>query len=268
MNRRDFLKISIRDVALLSLGYKMLYDTLQDEKVKTKNQEYYYENFYLRYFSDMEHNITNKIYNKLPECVYMARTQGTLNQGGQKKEIMNHFCGFSPQEHPDHFYALEHCIEGLGNYKIKVPIIEKPVTIIRDVENQRETVNGYPLERLVNDSKKDVAIFGISKKARIKRFPCEPRREKLGEIIYMIGNPRLTGPNVRRGRVSDVDEIYSGNLTDETHFGIDIPVIVGDSGTPVVSSDFKLLGLSAISFMNALGYVKRIEEFTKYEEEL
>ena len=127
--------------------------------------------------------------------------------------------------------------------------------------SQNTFLNGKKLEKVVVDDESDVAVFELPNDLKLPNFPAKPSLNiNLGDEVFIIGNPGLNGIIIRRGSVSDLDGVNNEN----SFFGIDIPVVPGDSGGPVVSMDFELLGLGYGNVSMGFGYVKRIGEFLKY----
>jgi hypothetical protein len=184
--------------------------------------------------------IENKIFNELPNYNYLAETITNDNENYSNK--------------------------GYG-----IVINDKYITmahIINDDEfdtlNKETFIRETKLERIVVDWEKDVAVFNVPKSLNLKNFPCKVKTNiKLGEKIYLVGNPFLDGTNVRSGRIIDLDELNKELECTKGCFGIDIVTISGDSGTSLVNSDFELLGLVQ-STVNGLGYINRIQHYLEY----
>jgi len=110
----------------------------------------------------------------------------------------------------------------------------------------------------------------LPKELNLPNFPAKPSsRLNLGDKIYIIGNPGLTGINVREDYISDINGTAGENMKELAEnttdcFGIGKIVISGDSGTPVVNSKFELLGLCKYQFAGGLGYVQKIDCYLKH----
>lgn len=130
---------------------------------------------------------------------------------------------------------------------------------------KKETfIRGIKLEKIVVDWEKDVAVFKVPKSLNLKNYPCKTKTNiKLGEKVYLIGNPFLDGTNIRSGRIIDLDELNKELECTKGCFGVDIITISGDSAAPLINSDFELLGLVQ-STINGLGYINKIEHYLEY----
>lgn len=132
---------------------------------------------------------------------------------------------------------------------------------IRDIENEQAYLGDIKLTELVRDSEKDIAIYDAY--GYMPDFPCNPSTDiKLGDEVYIIGNPALRGNNIRKARISDLDGVDNLEISDYC-FGIDKPLIGGDSGTPLVNSKYKLVGMNTLCVFDKLGYSTKIKEIVK-----
>jgi len=203
----------------------------------------------------------HRIYNELPKHVYPAETETEIRgvedidiQEGAGIVIDGNYLTMA------HIINSFYDMEGENLNELLPPEMLFQETFLYERK----------LKKVVVDDKKDVAIFKLPNDLKLPNFPAKPSSNiNLGDPVFVIGNPGLRGTNTRRGYVSDLDGLEKlENEKDSTEynksvFGIDIYVSPGDSGCPVVSSDFKLLGLVAFDFYG-LGYVQRIGEFLKY----
>lgn len=234
MIRRNFLK----NIVILGLGGKFLFNEIEDI-IKNENKHF--------------------IFNELPKHVYLAEYSGDLDVNGRSKLIERIGAGIIVNG----FYITMEHITNLGEVRSR--------SIFGNYVNNYE-VNNYQvklceksIDKIVLDGSRDIAIFD-AKHIGLPNFPCKPSKNiKLGDEVYIIGNPRLTGTNIRKGIISDLD---GSGMEDEIEhnkkyfFGTDIPVIGGDSGTPLVNSDFELIGLCSY-YNGPLGYFSKIENFIK-----
>ena len=236
LNRREFLMAS----CLMLTSGKILYDVCRKEYDK---------------------HLIDKIY-QLPKYVHLIENTTTVNFGNKYIKDGN---------------VLEDIVQdGYGivlNNKLIQPAhpFNKGVKIIRsgrftsvdsgEVVKREATLYGKKTENISLDWDLDIAIIDIPGHG-LPEFPCEPRRAKLGEKTYLIGNPGGQGWNIRPGYVSDPDETKDSEWS-KGCFGMSIPVIPADSGCPVVSKDYKLLGLARSVYYGSLGYVTKIEEYLK-----
>ena len=109
--------------------------------------------------------------------------------------------------------------------------------------NEKTYLGNIPLEEIVNNKVYDVAVFRAPSDFHGQKYPFElgdSSKLDYGHPIFLIGNPRLQGYNVREGIVSSPVRIIDGR----EGFFISAPVTAGDSGTAVVDRrTFELLGL-------------------------
>jgi len=199
----------------------------------------------------------NRIFNELPNYVYLAEYSGG-DEDGNIRTSKGYGIVLDRK-----YISVSHIIDMVGKFFLPTPfgLLEKKI----DIKNKKCMVKGKELEILVEDIPNDVFIADVScyDKDTFADFPCKPTtKRKLGDTVYMIGNPQLKGTNIRKGIISDLDTFGDDRLT-KNCFGIDIGAIGGDSGTPCVNEDFELLGLVRSSVGNVLGYVIGIEHFLK-----
>lgn len=195
---------------------------------------------------EIKKSLIHKIYYELPKHVYIAETIA------EDEEYVREGCGIILN----------------GRYITMAHIIPE-----EDVRCRKTMLYGKELEQIILDREDDVAIFNLPYDLNLPDFPAKPSTEiHLGDEIYIIGNPDLTGPNVRPSHISDLDGLNESALflsqqKTKNCFGISSGVIPGDSGTPVVNSNFELLGLIKLTpFGNypVLGYVCKIEKYLQH----
>ncbi|MBU0792002.1 MAG: S1C family serine protease [Gammaproteobacteria bacterium] len=199
-------------------------------------------------------HLTWKIYNELPNYIYKLETSAFA--GG--KEQFRNGMGIVVK---NHYLTMAHIVD-FSKRRTRTPfgIME----FDQEVLNQKVSVNKKELEQIIVDTENDIAIYKLPKDLELKEFPCKPTsKRKLGDEVFLIGNPYLQGWNIRRGYISDLDD-YGNQPKGRKCFGINFSGIPGDSGTPVVNSKYELLGLQAIHVDHSLGYTKKIEEYLKY----
>ena len=265
MNRRDFLIAS----ALVLASGQMIGDVCVKE----------YQKGVLKEETTNQRDITFKIYNELPKQVYLANHKAKIKtvNGGWNGPTARDGESFYEEETDGYgiivngyYITCAHISDFSKTYVRSVFGIMK---VSREVLETHSKINGHKLESLVSDIENDIAIFsivpGLPGEPKLKNFDAEPSTNRqLGDEIYVIGNPALTGMNVRKGTISDLNTYKPYKSEEESIckncFGIDKGLIGGDSGTPVVNKDGKLIGINAVGFANALGYVKKIEEYLKY----
>jgi len=116
------------------------------------------------------------------------------------------------------------------------------------------------LESVAKGKDDDIAIFAVPDGLHLNSFPYgigNSDELKVGNFIYVIGNPMNYGINVREGIVSSMmpPEAISAILPRfENAFMISNGVNPGDSGTPVIAirdGQYELVGLSQGIFTNA-----------------
>ena len=227
MNRRDFLIAS----ALVLVSGKTLGDVCVNQYQK---------------------GIIHKIY-ELPKYIY--KIDAFANVEGKNE----HRHGFGVVV-DNHYLTMAHIVN-FSKRRVRTPfgIMENEV----EVKEEKAKINDSEIERIVFNDREDIAIYKLPKELNVQEFPCKPTsKRKLGDEVFLIGNPYMTGWNIRKGNISDLDQ-YGDNLPIES-FGIDFPGIPGDSGCPVVNSNYELLGLQATRVEYTLGYIKKIEDYLKY----
>jgi hypothetical protein len=189
---------------------------------------------------EYEKHIEYKIFNELPKYNYLSKTITNNNKN-----------------YVDRGYGIV-----INNKYITMAHIIN--TDKFDTSKKETFIKGQKLEKIIVDWENDVAVFNVPKSLNLKNYPCEIKTNTdLGEKVYLIGNPFLDGINVRSGRIIDLDELNKELECTKGCFGVDIVTISGDSGMPLVNSDFKLLGLVQ-STINGLGYINKIEHYLKY----
>lgn len=192
------------------------------------------------------------------------------NIGDYVHEINSHIRYITPTNNKEHetdikaygivkngmLYTVAHVVE-MSEYVQRTPfgMMKVPVNTI-----ESETkLNNITLDKLVCDTNKDIAVLKLPKFYTPPEFPGKFDDPVAGEEVYVIGNPALTGVNIRRGYVSDMDGLNGQPY----HFGYSVPLIGGDSGTPILNCNFDIIGLNSHSFQNVIGYAVRITEAEK-----
>jgi hypothetical protein len=126
-----------------------------------------------------------------------------------------------------------------------------------EIENEEAYLGNIKLTELYRNSDLDIAIYDSY--GYLPDFPCEPNTNiNLGDKVYIIGNPALCGNNVREAKISDLDGVDNLPMSDYC-FGIDKPLIPGDSGTPTINENYQLIGINTLTAFNQLGYITKIE---------
>jgi len=204
---------------------------------------------------DKKNNIY-RIFNELPNHCHLCKTEAIVEGSADKIEhkgygIVNEGYYFTPAHITD--CATRTVQTPFGVMTISEKVLEKKVSLY-----------GKELEEIVFKPEKEIAIYKIPKELNLKSFPAEfiDRELRLGENVYIIGNPRLYGTNIRKGIISDLND-YNQESPGINSFGMNIPVIGGDSGGSIINEDFKLIGLTSYVAAHFLGYGVRITEFKK-----
>ncbi|HLD55775.1 MAG TPA: serine protease [Candidatus Nanoarchaeia archaeon] len=205
----------------------------------------------------------NKIYNELPKHIHIAETIADTNEYGERK---TKGCGVIVDQH---YITMQHIVNAGSKLQRQTPwgLMEEPLT----VKSQKTYIQGKELEEIfIGSNKDDVAVYKLPKDLNLPDFPAKPSSTiNLGDKIYIIGNPGLSGSNVREDYISDIDGTAGENMKELAEnttdcFGIGKIVIPGDSGTPIVNSKFELLGLCKYQFAGGLGYVQKIDCYLKH----
>jgi len=247
ITRRNFLLTS----GMLLMSGKMVYDSIIDvmENNERKQQE------------KEQKDITDKIYNEYKKYQHFSATKSkiTMNEDGKNVEHLlrgSHGYGIVVN---DKYVTVTHAVNGIT-----------PALKDLSVDTEQTTMlYGVRLDNIIMDVKNDFAVFQIPKELEIKnRFDLDDicfDEPKLGEEMYVIGNPELYGVNIRKGCVSDIDGAAIGNSKgNPLKFGLDTPGIGGDSGTFVVNKQGKVAGIisETLSYISIYGIkMKAYEPF-------
>lgn len=133
----------------------------------------------------------------------------------------------------------------------------------------RTRLNGEKLDEIIIDAERDIAIF---------KFPDNLERPeyqvRLGdsenllpfEKIYILGNPGLSGFNVREGIISNYERTRTVGNVETEGINISANVYPGDSGTPVINENGEILGIVKETHYNLTGYFAPINWFKEYFE--
>ena len=199
-------------------------------------------------FKDIDlNNNSNKIYS-LTDYIHLAKYSADTEDGKAEFEGM----GFIM----DGKYIT--CNHIPARMKIKTTTTPfGSVEDIRKIENEEAYIGNIRLTELVRDEKSDIAIYDSY--GYLPDFPCKPCNDiNLGDEVYIIGNPGLKGHNIRKSKISDLDGLDGLDVSDYC-FGIGKALIGGDSGTPIVNSDYELLGMNTLTAFGQLGYATKIK---------
>ncbi len=219
------------------------------------------------------------IYEELPKHVYGFRVEGEINvtarfvEGPMRGEKYSQTSSidevgrgiFLNNRFITTYHTINLFINSLeldGEYPTPLGKIK---VIDRKENSKKISIGGSPLLEVYSDSKRDVVVFDVPRELDIREFPCKPDfHPRLGEEVYIVGNPLLRGVSIRKANISRLSlyETSSTPAEKNAFFEVDKSLIPGDSGTPVINSDFELLGLSSnFNYDMGLGYVARIENF-------
>ena len=148
--------------------------------------------------------------------------------------------------------------------------IMKP-PVIKLTENTFLRLGGsdHLLKAVYRDQPNDIALFELPEGVRPPSFPYALGNSddlRVGNYIYVVGNPMNLGVNVREGIVSALHapkEISHVDAKGENAFMVSNGLVPGDSGTPVIAirdGRYELVGLSQGTFVGntRLGWVIRI----------
>ncbi|MBU2562125.1 MAG: serine protease [Nanoarchaeota archaeon] len=209
-------------------------------------------------------HLRNKIYHELPNHVHPIIARG-IQENGKEKEKKGYGIRVGP-----YFLTCEHIVgldkEVMSDFEGRFMSIDVPL------RTKKVTVYGTELTEGLTDKKTDMAIYDLPKNLlkQIPKFPCRINTNlNLGKKVFHIGSPGGEGIIVRPAIIIDEDG-FSPKLnpffpTMES-FGTNLSLIRGDSGTPVVDEEGKLVGISSMNIQE-LGYVIKMGEYLKYMEE-
>lgn len=117
---------------------------------------------------------------------------------------------------------------------------------------------------------KDIALYELPPGLILPSFPYEigdSDELKEGNFVYIIGHPLGSGINIRNGIVSalrwQVGEIPLFNAEKNDFFMLNVGLIPGDSGTPILAIRdglYELVGITSAAIVpfNQLGFAVRI----------
>ncbi|NPE26724.1 trypsin-like peptidase domain-containing protein [Methanococcoides sp. SA1] len=207
-------------------------------------------------------DIEQRIYHELPKHNHLAIYGGFVNGTYRQQSGMGVFVN-------GHYITTAHIPNILFKQPSRTPfgtIYSKRIGL----EKPSMSVHGEDFEWLVNDVYSDVFIAKQKGENSFPNFPAKPAKREVqyGDKVYLIGNPRLLGTNIRKGYVSDIDGLPRTQTGIDQMFGFDFAVEQGDSGCPVVNEDFELVGLARIDAFRKLGYINKIQLYANAIEKL
>lgn len=231
MDRREFITNSL----LALVGGKVAYDVLGDGK---------------------EDRILNHIYQELPKHVHMSRTVFNLTNEGIVDSKDGQGIIYNGK-----YITMSHIVK-VNNQEVRIgPFTERYTP---SVERQNTYLYGQRLREIFSSEQSDVAVFELPNSLHLEEFPAKVNyNPKLGEDVYVIGNPGLRGINIRRGKISRLEQLKEfpeDNFDFSGSFCLGIPLMPGDSGTPVLNSKGELIGMSSFT-LGDLGYARKIKLF-------
>jgi len=189
----------------------------------------------------------DRIY-KLPNYIHMANYSGDTENGKKITRGMGFILDGK-------YITCDHIPSSLKESVSRTPF--GLMRTIHDIENEEAYLGDIRLTELFRDSDLDLAIYDSY--GYLPDFPCEPNTNiNLGDKVYIIGNPGLRGYNIRQAKISDLDGVDNLPMSDYC-FGIDKPLIPGDSGTPTINENYQLIGINTLTAFNQLGYITKIE---------
>lgn len=205
--------------------------------------------------------IYSDIYNKLPCYVYSIKVYPDFGSMIDiKKGPCNNCAGISKK---GYLFLPAHCLEVPENFKclnLEMKLFVDGIYV--------------PLNRQVHiDSGIDVAIYKLPDDMKNKRdFPCPiGKKIHLGDELFIVSTLLNSGIVVRRSFVASTSlstitsNVNNSRCTEQT-FWVDSGGFPGESGTPVVSSDYELVGLVACSLNPVFMGVKYISEYARHIE--
>lgn len=157
------------------------------------------------------------------------------------------------------------------------PFIE-PAEILREETYLIHEGEEKELKRILNNPEEDIAIFELPRGLKLNSFPYSIGNSdelRVGNFVYVIGNPANAGINVREGIISSLN--YNGKIPSLINFGnsfmVSNGVNPGDSGIPVVAlrdGRFELVGLAQGTMLQTqkLGWAVRINRALKLISEI
>ena len=233
LSRREFIQSA---GLVLALGY--IGQNVYEERTYDKNVQ--------------------EIYHTLDKYVRKIKTDIKYKLGDKDKERKKTIKAYGFVK-DDKFYTCNHCVE------MRYFIQRHPFGYTRlpaETIEAKTTMDGVPLEHIVNDDNTDIAVLQLPEYFRPPSIPYEFGEPFLNQEIYIIGHPNLTDINIRKGNVSDIN----GWNGEEHLFGHDIPLVGGDSGTPVIGVDgneLKIVGVNKMKYHGVLSYGIKMLEFEK-----
>ena len=232
IDRRQFIRDAGLTLGLAYLGFNAYQEVTYD-----KNEQELYDTI-----DQYVHLITNKSKIKIPT---------NKKDESQVIDVISSGHGIAKD---GLFYTCYHCANVIEySRRTMFGTIHLPFEVVE----HEVTINDIAVEGVAESIEKDVAIFRLPKHYNLPEIPYRFGNPELGQDIYVTGNPAARGMNIRKGMVGDMD----GFDSEEHMFGYNVPLIGGDSGTPIISDKFEVVGLSQRVYMGVLGYGVYMKEF-------
>lgn len=166
--------------------------------------------------------------------------------------------------------TVEHVVT-MHKLKIQTPVgvLEPPVKKVKEETYLQWDGEDHLLKVMYRNKDDDIALFGLPSGVSPPSYPYDVGDSddlKVGNYVYVVGNPMNLGVNVREGIVSALqapEQVANIEAKGENAFMVSNGLVPGDSGTPVIAirdGKFELVGLSQGTFVGntRLGWVIRI----------
>jgi len=233
ISKREFLKTTL----LLLTSGKVILDTAQKQ----------YSN-----------HLEDKIINELPNYTYKVDVEIEYENNKEPRKLQG--MGIRIE---NYFITMAH-ITHAENTVITTPFGK--INVNKTIKKSTTKYHDQILQEIYVNKEEDLAIYKAS--IDMQEFPCKPTgKRNIGDLTYIIGNPRLLGKSVRKGNIVDNDG-FGGIEQLGDCFIVSQPVYPGDSGTPVVNKHYELIGLGKATYTapnyNTLNGIKPIEDIIKY----
>lgn len=155
--------------------------------------------------------------------------------------------------------TVDHVVSNYGLIKY-TPFgsIEEPAEKLSEATYLSLDGKEIELETVLRDREADVAVFKAPRGLTLQPFPYAIGNSdelRMGNYIYLIGNPLSLGLNVREGIVSALaapSKVQDIMVKPQTAFMISNGLNPGDSGGPVIAirdGKYELVGLSQGTFV-------------------
>jgi S1-C subfamily serine protease len=210
--------------------------------------------------------------------LYHVRTVATFRKADNEVETRETI-GISTALKGRYLLTVDHAVTHYElTYETPFGTIVLPAEKISEETYLLAAGNEYPLRRVYSNREDDIAVFEVPSTLSLQAFPYSIGNSddlRIGNFIYLVGNPLNTGMNVREGIVSALvapDIVAKAEVKTENAFMVSNGLNPGDSGSPVLAirdGKFELVGLSQGIFMvsQRMGWVIRINQVLRSIEE-